>query len=145
VVVVVAGNRLIRRRTAEAGVRIKRGCHVFRATGITAYLEAGGRLENAQALTAFLCGWTRREVAGPFLLEVKSYQRPSAPESRGISIPASKFFHQVTISGRREKPPKRPGGFPSDAQQRVKRDDGANDGGRPLSAGRPFSAARAIS
>jgi len=68
--VVVAGNRLIRRRTAEAGVKIKRGCHVFRATGITAYLEAGGRLENAQALTAFLCGWTRRDVAGPFLLEV---------------------------------------------------------------------------
>jgi hypothetical protein len=65
VVVVVAGNRLIRRRTAEAGVRIKRGCHVFRATGITAYLEAGGTLENAQALTAFLCGWTRRDVAGP--------------------------------------------------------------------------------
>jgi hypothetical protein len=24
------------------------GCHAFRATGITAYLEAGGTLENAQ-------------------------------------------------------------------------------------------------
>jgi len=72
VVVVVAGNRLIRRRTGEAGVKIKRGCHVFRATGITAYLEASGRLENAQALTAFLCGWTRRDVAGPFLGQVVS-------------------------------------------------------------------------
>jgi integrase/recombinase XerD len=34
--------RMIRRRTADAGFRVKLGCHVFRATGITAYLEAGG-------------------------------------------------------------------------------------------------------
>ena len=33
-----------------SGVRI--GCHTFRATGITAYLEAGGTLENAQAMAA---------------------------------------------------------------------------------------------
>jgi integrase len=44
--------RMIRRRTAEAGFKIKLGCHVFRATGITAYLEAGGTLENAQAMAA---------------------------------------------------------------------------------------------
>jgi site-specific recombinase XerC len=44
--------RMIRRRTAEAGFRVKLGCHVFRATGITAYLEAGGTLENAQAMAA---------------------------------------------------------------------------------------------
>jgi hypothetical protein len=34
------------------GFRVKLGCHVFRATGITAYLEAGGTLENAQAMAA---------------------------------------------------------------------------------------------
>jgi hypothetical protein len=34
------------------GFKIKLGCHVFRATGITAYLEAGGTLENAQAMAA---------------------------------------------------------------------------------------------
>ena len=28
------------------------GCHTFRATGITAYLEAGGTLENAEAMAA---------------------------------------------------------------------------------------------
>ena len=28
------------------------GCHVFRATGITAYLEAGAMLENARAMPA---------------------------------------------------------------------------------------------
>jgi integrase len=44
--------RMIRRRTAEAGLKGKLGCHVFRATGITAYLEAGGTLENAQAMAA---------------------------------------------------------------------------------------------
>jgi site-specific recombinase XerD len=44
--------RMVRRRTADAGFKIKLGCHVFRATGITAYLEAGGTLENAQAMAA---------------------------------------------------------------------------------------------
>ena len=34
---------MVRRRTAEAGLNGKLGCHVFQATGITAYLEAGGR------------------------------------------------------------------------------------------------------
>jgi integrase len=44
--------RMIRRRTAEAGFKNRLGCHVFRATGITAYLERGGTLENAQAMAA---------------------------------------------------------------------------------------------
>jgi integrase len=44
--------RMIQRRSAELGMRVKIGCHTFRATGITAYLEAGGALENAQAMAA---------------------------------------------------------------------------------------------
>lgn len=44
--------RMVRRRAAEAGFKQKLGCHVFRATGITAYLEASGTLENAQAMAA---------------------------------------------------------------------------------------------
>jgi site-specific recombinase XerD len=44
--------RMIQRRAAELGMRIKVGGHTFRATGITAYLEAGGTLENAQAMAA---------------------------------------------------------------------------------------------
>jgi integrase len=44
--------RMVRRRTADAGFKIRLGCHAFRATGITAYLEAGGTLENAQAMAA---------------------------------------------------------------------------------------------
>jgi site-specific recombinase XerC len=42
--------RMIRRRAVELGLTVKIGCHTFRATGITAYLEAGGTLENAQAM-----------------------------------------------------------------------------------------------
>ncbi len=38
--------RMIQRRAADLGRRIRIGCHTFRATGITAYLEAGGTLEN---------------------------------------------------------------------------------------------------
>ena len=44
--------RMIQRRSAELGMQVKIGCHTFRATGITAYLEAGGTLENAQAMAA---------------------------------------------------------------------------------------------
>ena len=44
--------RMIQRRAADLGTRSKIGCHTFRATGITAYLEAGGTLENAQAMAA---------------------------------------------------------------------------------------------
>lgn len=44
--------RMVQRRAAGLGFRVKIGCHTFRATGITAYLEAGGTLENAQAMAA---------------------------------------------------------------------------------------------
>jgi len=40
--------RMIQRRADDLGMKVKIGCHTFRATGITAYLEAGGTLENAQ-------------------------------------------------------------------------------------------------
>jgi hypothetical protein len=36
---------MIRRRAANGGIKTKIGCHTFRATGITAYLKNGGRLE----------------------------------------------------------------------------------------------------
>jgi len=44
--------RMVQRRAADLGTRIRIGCHTFRATGITAYLEAGGTLENAQVMAA---------------------------------------------------------------------------------------------
>jgi integrase len=39
--------RMIRRRAGKAGFKNRLGCHVFRATGITAFLERGGTLEDA--------------------------------------------------------------------------------------------------
>ena len=44
--------RLICRRAEDAGIKTKIGCHTFRATGITAYLKNGGRLEIAQQIAA---------------------------------------------------------------------------------------------
>ena len=44
--------RMIRRRAVAAGIKAEIGCHTFRATGITAYLKNGGRLEIAQQMAA---------------------------------------------------------------------------------------------
>jgi integrase/recombinase XerD len=44
--------RMIRRRAIDAGLSADICCHTFRATGITAYLENGGTLENAQLMAA---------------------------------------------------------------------------------------------
>jgi integrase len=44
--------RMVRRRAKAAGIKAPIGCHTFRATGITAYLENGGTLERAQAMAA---------------------------------------------------------------------------------------------
>jgi integrase/recombinase XerD len=44
--------RMIRRRALAAGIKTEIGCHTFRATGITAYLKNGCRLEIAQQMAA---------------------------------------------------------------------------------------------
>ena len=44
--------RMIRRRARDAGIRTPIGCHTFRATGITNYLEHNGTLEKAQQMAA---------------------------------------------------------------------------------------------
>jgi integrase/recombinase XerD len=43
---------MIQRRARGAGVSGDICCHTFRATGITAYLDSGGTLENAQRMAA---------------------------------------------------------------------------------------------
>jgi integrase len=43
---------MVKRRCQQAGLPETTCCHTFRATGITAYLENGGRLEHAQAIAA---------------------------------------------------------------------------------------------
>jgi site-specific recombinase XerD len=44
--------RMVKRRAQAAGLPATTCCHTFRATGITAYLENGGTIENAQAIAA---------------------------------------------------------------------------------------------
>jgi site-specific recombinase XerD len=44
--------RMVKRRARDAGLPETTSCHTFRATGITAYLENGGTIENAQAIAA---------------------------------------------------------------------------------------------
>jgi integrase/recombinase XerD len=41
---------MIRRRAVAAGIATKISCHSFRATGITTYLQNGGKWEVAQAM-----------------------------------------------------------------------------------------------
>ena len=43
---------MVKRRAPAAGLSGKVCCHTFRATGITAYLDNGGTIENAQAIAA---------------------------------------------------------------------------------------------
>ena len=44
--------RMVKRRVKDAGLPPSTCCHTFRATGITAFLENGGTIENAQAIAA---------------------------------------------------------------------------------------------
>jgi site-specific recombinase XerD len=44
--------RVVQRCAADVGIPTKVCNHTFRATGITAYLDGGGSLENAQAMAA---------------------------------------------------------------------------------------------
>jgi site-specific recombinase XerD len=44
--------RMVKRRAGEVGLPTMIGCHTFRATGITAYLDNGGLLEHAQRIAA---------------------------------------------------------------------------------------------
>ena len=45
--------QMVKRRARGAGLPAERVCyHTFRATGITAYMENGGRLEHAQRIAA---------------------------------------------------------------------------------------------
>lgn len=43
---------MIQKWSADVGLKVHIGCHTFRPTGITVYMEAGGTLENAQTMAA---------------------------------------------------------------------------------------------
>jgi integrase len=44
--------RMVKHRALAAGLPDTTSCHTFRATGITAFLENGGTIENAQLIAA---------------------------------------------------------------------------------------------
>ncbi len=44
--------RMVKHRSAAAGLGDTPNCHTFRATGITAYLLNGGTIEGARAIAA---------------------------------------------------------------------------------------------
>jgi hypothetical protein len=75
---------MVHRRTAEAGFKGKLGCRVFRATGITAYLEAGGTLENAQAMARTKAPAPSSRTIAPatrgFAFDLGLRQAPRRPE-----------------------------------------------------------------
>jgi hypothetical protein len=58
----------VRRRASATGIATKIGNHTFRATGITAYLKKGGRLENAAARVNRAS--TRTPAVRPATLEI---------------------------------------------------------------------------
>jgi hypothetical protein len=78
---------MVRRRAAEAGFKVKLGCHVFRATGIIAYLETGGTLENAQAVAV---SRRTRPVYPP-----REVPGAAIPDSGQASIPMLVNTHSI--------------------------------------------------
>jgi integrase len=44
--------RMVKRQARKVGLPPSSCCHTFRATGITAYLENGGTIDNALAIAA---------------------------------------------------------------------------------------------
>jgi integrase len=60
-------HRMIQRR-AGAGLRTKISAHSFRATGITNYLQNGGKLEVAQAMAGHESARTTGLKSGALLL-----------------------------------------------------------------------------
>lgn len=53
-------HRMIRREAAAADIQTPVGCHSFRATGITTYLQGGGTLEKAQVMANHASAKTTR-------------------------------------------------------------------------------------
>lgn len=71
--------RMIQRRAAELGDKVKIGCDTFQATGITAYWEAGVTLENAQSMAA-------HDAAITLILEQEPDWQRTPPGNAGFDL-----------------------------------------------------------
>jgi hypothetical protein len=70
---------MIQRRASAIGLRVKIGCHTFRATGITAYLTGGGTLEGHRP-------WPRMKARAP-----PNFTTAPATKSRSMKSSGSRF------------------------------------------------------
>ena len=66
---------MIQRRARSAGLATRIGNHTFRATGITAYLKNGGKLEVAQSMAGHESPRYHRSLRHGVHLPVHAFQR----------------------------------------------------------------------
>jgi integrase len=79
-------HHMIRRRADTAGIALPIGCHSLRATGITAYLAAGGTLEMAQRMA----GHANPRTTALYASHSAARPVPLAQE-RGLYTPLGSF------------------------------------------------------
>jgi ORF6N domain len=77
--------RMVNRRASAAGIQTKIGNHTFRATGITAYLKNGGRLEIAQQIACAPNATSKQETRRPITNPI-DIPRGSVPELHSLTI-----------------------------------------------------------
>jgi site-specific recombinase XerD len=73
--------RMVRRRSADAGIETALGCHTFRATGITDYLTNGGRIEVAQRIAGYSNAKTTASTTGATTTSASAKSRGSGFEN----------------------------------------------------------------
>jgi integrase len=110
--------RMICKRALPAGIETEIGCHIFRATGITAYLKNGGRLEIAQQMPAhdrpeppaYMTAVTMkfRSMRGKFGIRVKSGHSPRTMQSSYRILIAQQSLWQAAPPSKPSKSTGRP-------------------------------------
>ena len=78
--------RMVQRHAVDLGMRIRVGCHTFRATGITAYLEPAGRSRTRKP-------WPRTKARAP-----PSSTIAPATKSRSMRSSGSRFESSETLN-----------------------------------------------
>jgi hypothetical protein len=81
---------MIQRRAKAAGIKTRISCHSFRATGITTYLQNGGKLEVAQAMA----GQNQREQPG---FTIAATIPSPLMKSSGLCIEALEHFSRTSV------------------------------------------------
>jgi integrase len=84
---------MIQRRALAAGIATKISAHSFRATGITTYLQNGGKLEVAQQMAGHESARTTGLYDRPYRLRRREKNAPGGSRSFSMGlIVATSFF-----------------------------------------------------